>query len=75
MDPSADKRSLGLLIAANPVGQLISSPLFGYLANRSKSIRMLCIATGNHALSSATPRTTLMRFTFFFAKNCAPWLR
>jgi len=46
MDPSADKRSLGLLIAANPVGQLISSPLFGYLANRSKSIRMLCIATG-----------------------------
>jgi hypothetical protein len=46
MDPSADKKFLGWVIAANPLGQLISSPLVGYVANRWKSVRLLCILTG-----------------------------
>lgn len=30
---------MGLIVAANPLGQFIFSPVFGYWANKAKSIR------------------------------------
>ena len=46
IDADADKRVLGWVIAANPVGQLISSPIVGWLGNRFGSVRWLCMLTG-----------------------------
>ena len=44
IDPKADKIFLGWVVAASPIGQLISSPLLGWLANRWNSVRWLCVS-------------------------------
>ena len=41
MDPKAGTDFLGLFIAAQPLAQLIFSPLMGYLGNKLGSIRIL----------------------------------
>jgi len=45
IDPDSDKRFLGWVVAANPIGQLISAPIVGWLSNRWNSVRWLCITT------------------------------
>lgn len=44
LDPKAGKEFMGLVVAANPLGQMIFSPLFGYWQNKSGSMRipLLC---------------------------------
>ncbi|KAL5274405.1 MFSD8 family protein [Megaselia abdita] len=44
LDPHAGKEFMGLIVAANPLGQMIFSPLFGFWSNKSGSIRipLLC---------------------------------
>lgn len=46
IDPDGDKRFLGWVIAANPIGQLISSPIVGWLGSKLGSVRWLCMMTG-----------------------------
>ncbi|XP_057380546.1 major facilitator superfamily domain-containing protein 8-like [Daphnia carinata] len=46
IDEESDKRVLGWVIAAQPIGQLISSPIVGWLGNRLGSVRWLCMTTG-----------------------------
>lgn len=46
LDEDGDKRFLGWIIAANPLGQLISSPIVGWLGNKLGSVRWLCMLTG-----------------------------
>lgn len=41
MDPNAGNGFLGFFIAAQPLGQLIFSPIMGYLGNRIGSVRIL----------------------------------
>ena len=41
MDPEAGTQFLGFFVAAQPLGQLIFSPIMGYLGNRIGSIRIL----------------------------------
>jgi len=45
IDPESDKRFLGWVVAANPIGQLLSAPIVGWLSNRMGSVRWLCIVT------------------------------
>ncbi|XP_037806289.1 major facilitator superfamily domain-containing protein 8 isoform X1 [Lucilia sericata] len=40
LDPSAGKEFMGLIVAANPLGQMIFSPLFGWWSNKIGSIRL-----------------------------------
>ncbi|XP_054085670.1 major facilitator superfamily domain-containing protein 8 isoform X1 [Zeugodacus cucurbitae] len=40
LDPKAGKEFMGLIVAANPLGQMIFSPLFGWWSNRIGSIRL-----------------------------------
>ncbi|XP_046639325.1 major facilitator superfamily domain-containing protein 8-like [Daphnia pulicaria] len=46
IDEESDKRVLGWVIAAQPVGQLLSSPFVGWLGNKFGSVRWLCMTTG-----------------------------
>lgn len=39
LDPTAGKEFMGLIVSANPLGQMLFSPLFGYWGNKSSSIR------------------------------------
>ncbi|XP_055855340.1 major facilitator superfamily domain-containing protein 8 isoform X1 [Episyrphus balteatus] len=47
LDPKAGKEFMGLVVAANPLGQMIFSPLFGYWQNKSGTMRipLLCSLT------------------------------
>ncbi|XP_059216197.1 major facilitator superfamily domain-containing protein 8 isoform X1 [Stomoxys calcitrans] len=47
LDPSAGKEFMGLIVAANPLGQMVFSPLFGWWSNKIKSVRipMVCSLT------------------------------
>ncbi|XP_047495157.1 major facilitator superfamily domain-containing protein 8-like [Penaeus chinensis] len=45
LEPSLEKQSLGWVVAANPFGQMIASPLLGLWGNKSGSIRWACITT------------------------------
>ncbi|KAA0191355.1 hypothetical protein HAZT_HAZT005134, partial [Hyalella azteca] len=40
-----DKEALGWVVAANPFGQMIASPLLGWWGNKAGSIRGACITT------------------------------
>lgn len=40
LDPTAGKEFMGFIVAANPLGQMIFSPLFGWWSNKIKSIRV-----------------------------------
>lgn len=40
MDPTAGKEFMGYVVAANPFGQMVFSPLFGWWGNRLGSIRL-----------------------------------
>lgn len=40
MDPSISESFFGYIIAVYSVGQIISSPLFGYWSNRIKGVRL-----------------------------------
>lgn len=40
LDPTAGKEFMGFIVAANPLGQMIFSPLFGWWSNKLKSIRV-----------------------------------
>ncbi|XP_018015382.1 major facilitator superfamily domain-containing protein 8 isoform X1 [Hyalella azteca] len=42
---SLDKEALGWVVAANPFGQMIASPLLGWWGNKAGSIRGACITT------------------------------
>ncbi|XP_061387994.1 major facilitator superfamily domain-containing protein 8 [Musca vetustissima] len=44
LDPAAGKEFMGFIVAANPLGQMIFSPLFGWWSNKIRSIRlpMIC---------------------------------
>ncbi|KAG7160541.1 major facilitator superfamily domain-containing protein 8-like isoform X1 [Homarus americanus] len=43
--PSLSKTSLGWVVAANPLGQMIGSPIVGLWGNKSGSIRLPCYIT------------------------------
>jgi len=45
VDADGDKKFLGWVVAANPIGQLLSAPVVGWLSNRWNSVRWLCIFT------------------------------
>jgi MFS family permease len=45
LDESASKSFFSFIVAANPLGQFIVSPLLGYWANKSPSIRSSIIAS------------------------------
>ncbi|XP_059057388.1 major facilitator superfamily domain-containing protein 8 [Achroia grisella] len=45
LEPGAKKEMLGLVVGANPLGQLLFSPLLGLWANRAKSARIPLLAT------------------------------
>ena len=66
----------GAAVAANPLGQMVFSPVFGYIVNRLKSIRLICIISavayilGNILYSSlslfpVTARIPLLIFSRF----------
>ncbi|XP_065360293.1 major facilitator superfamily domain-containing protein 8 isoform X1 [Calliphora vicina] len=40
LDPTAGKEFMGLIVAANPLGQMIFSPLFGWWSNKIGTIRL-----------------------------------
>ncbi|XP_036325798.1 major facilitator superfamily domain-containing protein 8-like isoform X1 [Rhagoletis pomonella] len=40
LDPHAGKEFMGLIVAANPLGQMIFSPLFGWWSNKIGTIRL-----------------------------------
>lgn len=45
LEPGSQKEILGLAVGANPLGQLLFSPLLGYWANRAGSARAPLLAT------------------------------
>lgn len=45
LEPGAQKEVLGLAVGANPLGQLVFSPLLGLWANRAGSARAPLLAT------------------------------
>lgn len=45
LDPSAGKHFFSFVVAANPLGQFVLSPLLGYWTNKSTSIRFPIIAS------------------------------
>lgn len=45
LDKNLQKESLGWVIAANPLGQMLASPLLGLWGNKSGSIRLACLST------------------------------
>ncbi|XP_042859303.1 major facilitator superfamily domain-containing protein 8-like, partial [Penaeus japonicus] len=45
LEPSLEKDSLGWVVAANPFGQMIASPLLGIWGNKAGTIRWACIST------------------------------
>lgn len=54
LDRTAGKEFMGLVVAANPLGQMIFSPLFGWWSNKVKSIRLPLLASiAIFSLSSA----------------------
>ncbi|XP_068149117.1 LOW QUALITY PROTEIN: major facilitator superfamily domain-containing protein 8 [Drosophila tropicalis] len=40
LDPTAGKEFMGLIVAANPLGQMIFSPIFGWWGNKLGTIRL-----------------------------------
>ncbi|CAH0552806.1 unnamed protein product [Brassicogethes aeneus] len=55
LDPTAGKEFMGYVVAANPFGQMIFSPLVGWWSNRLGSIRIpLILSLTIFAISSAT---------------------
>jgi ceroid-lipofuscinosis MFS transporter 7 len=65
---------MGYVVAANPLGQMIFSPLFGYWGNKSKSIRLpllvsmavFCIASAVY--SSLDIIESNVRYWMFFSR-------
>lgn len=54
LDPSADKEFMGYVVAANPLGQMLFSPLVGWWGNRRGSVRLpLLMTLGLFTVSSA----------------------
>lgn len=54
LDPSAGKEFMGYVVASNPLGQMIFSPIFGYWGNKIKSVRIpLLCSIAIFTLSSA----------------------
>lgn len=45
LEPGSQKEILGLAVGANPLGQLLFSPILGYWANRAGSARAPLLAT------------------------------
>ncbi|XP_065349377.1 major facilitator superfamily domain-containing protein 8-like isoform X2 [Cloeon dipterum] len=55
LDPDAGKSFLGFVVAANPLAQMIVSPLFGYWANKIGSVRApLITSVALFTISSVT---------------------
>ncbi|KAL7732400.1 hypothetical protein ACLKA6_004375 [Drosophila palustris] len=53
LDPSAGKEFMGLIVAANPLGQMIFSPIFGWWGNKLGTIRLpLLISLGLFTIAS-----------------------
>lgn len=40
LDPLAGKEFMGYVVASNPFGQMIFSPIFGYWGNKIRSVRL-----------------------------------
>jgi ceroid-lipofuscinosis MFS transporter 7 len=65
---------MGLVVAANPLGQMVFSPLFGYWSNKMKSIRfpliasmaIFCISSGIY--STLDLFTTNVKYWMFAAR-------
>ncbi|XP_014217374.2 major facilitator superfamily domain-containing protein 8-like [Copidosoma floridanum] len=58
LDNSTDKEFMGYVVAANPLGQMLFSPLVGWWANRRGSIRLPMLTTlGLFILASAVYST------------------
>ncbi|CRL08149.1 CLUMA_CG020833, isoform A [Clunio marinus] len=54
LDPQAGKEFMGFIVAANPLGQMIFSPIFGWWSNKITSIRMpLLVSMAIFCVSSA----------------------
>ncbi|XP_017036099.1 major facilitator superfamily domain-containing protein 8 isoform X1 [Drosophila kikkawai] len=54
LDPDAGKEFMGLIVAANPLGQMIFSPIFGWWGNRLGKIRLpLLLSLSLFTLASA----------------------
>lgn len=54
MDPNAGKEFMGYIVGANPLGQMLFSPLVGWWGNKRNSIRLpLLFSLGMFTLSSA----------------------
>lgn len=45
LEPGSKKEILGVAVGANPLGQLLFSPLLGLWANRSGSVRVPLLTT------------------------------
>jgi ceroid-lipofuscinosis MFS transporter 7 len=65
---------MGLVVAANPLGQMVFSPLFGYWSNKMKSIRLpliasmaiFCISSGIYSTLDLFPNNT--KYWMFIAR-------
>ncbi|XP_062129736.1 major facilitator superfamily domain-containing protein 8 isoform X2 [Drosophila sulfurigaster albostrigata] len=54
LDPNAGKEFMGLIVAANPLAQMIFSPIFGWWGNKLGTIRLpLLISLGLFTIASA----------------------
>ncbi|XP_032290420.1 major facilitator superfamily domain-containing protein 8 isoform X2 [Drosophila virilis] len=54
LDPSAGKEFMGMIVAANPLGQMIFSPIFGWWGNKLGTIRLpLLLSLALFTLASA----------------------
>lgn len=45
MDPKAGKEFMGYVVAANPLGQMLFSPLMGWWGNKRGSVRLPLLVT------------------------------
>ncbi len=67
LDPTAGKIFMGFVVASNPFGQMLFSPLFGWWGNKIKSVRVplfcsiaiFCIASGMYSTLEYFPARTV----------------
>ncbi|XP_037047461.1 major facilitator superfamily domain-containing protein 8 [Bradysia coprophila] len=67
LDPNAGKEFMGLVVASNPFGQMLFSPLFGWWGNKIKSVRIplfcsiaiFCVASAMYSTLEYFPSATV----------------
>lgn len=70
LDHEAGKEFMGLIVAANPLGQMIFSPLFGFWSNKSGSIRVPLL----FSLALFTFASILYSSLDFITSNVKYWM-